>query len=221
MNAKIVILLGLCLTGLPDSKAQTTDRETDAELKRIYVNDQEVRQQWATIVQTTDIDRIVAYQQLMERTDSANQAYVFELLETRGWPEQVSDSAHQAIFLVIDHAGLEAQQRYFPLVQEQSRKGNLSRAEVATLQDRICMREGRKQIYGTQTKTGEKDGRQVCYVWPVEHPEAIDSLRRSAGLPSMQEYLHLFQQAGIEAVWDKTLTVEEAGQLTKQIIIRK
>ena len=97
----------------------------------------------------------------------------------------------------------------------------MSKADAATLQDRMLMREGKKQIYGTQTKTGQKDGKQVCYVWPVEEPATVDSLRRSVGLPSMQEYLNLFSTAGIEAVWDKDLTIDQAQQLTTRIIIQK
>ena len=190
-------------------------------MRHIYIKDQEVRKQWGKIAQTNNIDSIMDYQQQMEQTDKANQTYVFRILDTQGWPQHVSDSAHQAIFLVIDHAELEAQKHYFPLIQEQVKKGNLSPSDVATLQDRIRMREGKKQIYGTQTKNGEKNGKQACYVWPIENPAAVDSLRQSVGLPSMQEYLNMFQQFGEEAIWDKTLTIEEAKQLTKLIIIKK
>lgn len=221
MRTNFFFLISLCLTFSINSIAQPPSPEIDTRLKEIYRQDQEVRRQWAAITQTSDRNSILSYQRRMSRTDSINQAYVFRLLDTHGWPRQVSDSAYTAIFLVIDHAPLEAQKRYWPFIKEGSREGNLSKADAATLQDRIRMREGKKQLYGTQTQTGQKDGKQVCYVWPVAYPETVDSLRQSVGLPAMQEYLRLFQEAGIEAVWDKTLTIEEARQLTTRIIIRK
>ena len=221
MRTNIFLPVILCLAYSLNGIAQTDSSDIDARLRKIYRQDQEVRQQWATIVQTSNVDSIMSYQLHMSQTDSINQAYVFQLLDTHGWPQQVSDSAYTAIYLVIDHAPLEAQKQYWPFIEEGSRRGDLSKADAATLQDRMLMREGKKQIYGTQTKTGQKDGKLVCYVWPVEEPATVDSLRRSVGLPSMQEYLNLFSTAGIEAVWDKDLTIGQAQQLTTRIIIQK
>ena len=221
MRTRALLFIGLCLVCSTNGIAQTDFSDIDARLREIYRQDQEVRQQWAAIVQTSDVDSIMSYQSRMSRTDSINQVYVFQLLDTHGWPQQVSDSAYNAIFLVIDHASIEAQKRYWPFIKEGSQKGDLSKADAATLQDRMLMREGKKQIYGTQTQTGQKDGKRICYVWPIEQPAKVDSLRRSVALPPMQEYLNLFATAGIEAIWDKELTIEQIRQLSTRIIIQK
>ena len=144
MRTRALLFIGLCLVCSTNGIAQTDFSDIDARLRKIYRQDQEVRQQWATIVQTSNVDSIMSYQLHMSQTDSINQAYVFQLLDTHGWPQQVSDSAYNAIFLVVDHASIEAQKRYWPFIKEGSQKGDLSKADAATLQDRMLMREGKK-----------------------------------------------------------------------------
>jgi hypothetical protein len=57
------------------------------------------------------------------------------------------------------------------------------------------MREGKKQIYGTQLARNEKTGKYELY--PIEDEEHADLLRTSVGLPPIAEYLKSF---GIEYI---------------------
>ena len=52
------------------------------------------------------------------------------------------------------------------------------------------MREGKKQIYGTQLTWNEKTGRYELY--PIEDEEHVDLLRASVGLQPIAEYLKDF-----------------------------
>ena len=48
------------------------------------------------------------------------------------------------------------------------------------------------------------------YVYPVENPALLDSLRASVGMSSMEEYLkQLTKTTGIEAKYDAELTIEQ------------
>ena len=49
------------------------------------------------------------------------------------------------------------------------------------------MREGKKQIYGTQLTWNEKTRRYELY--PIEDEEQVDLLRASVGLQPIAEYL--------------------------------
>ena len=150
----------------------------------------------------------------MNQVDQENQRVVFDLLDTAGWPTNVSDNAHRAIFLVIDHADDCSQKKYLPMMAEQTANGLVSKANLATLQDRILMHENKKQIYGTQTKSSTivigDDKKSIIYMWPIENPASIDSLRATVGLPSLASYIELFKsEYGEDVIWDPSLTHDE------------
>ena len=73
------------------------------------------------------------------------------------------------------------------------------------------MHTGKKQIYGTQTVsyTDKQTGDQVFYLWPVENPSRLDSLRKAINLPPIEQYLEVFKQRGMHVIWDKELTIDE------------
>jgi hypothetical protein len=53
------------------------------------------------------------------------------------------------------------------------------------------MREGKKQIYGSQLKRNEKTGK--FELWPVEDEENLDKRRAAVGLEPIAEYLKHFR----------------------------
>ncbi len=77
-----------------------------------------------------DIDAVIAAQEQIDKVDSVNQVVVARLLE-KGWPQGLSDEAHHTIWLVIDHAPLDYQLRYLPLVEAQMVKGVISKSDYA------------------------------------------------------------------------------------------
>ena len=101
-------------------------------------------------------------------------------------------------------------------VEEQMRAGRISGASYATLLDRMLMREGRPQRYGTQTHASMLlvDGapqrvERICRLWPVESPERLDSLREAVGLEPIDDYLRAVGESyGAPCTWDPTLGVE-------------
>lgn len=186
-------LLGLgALCGLQTLSAQNLD----SLLRTVHDRDQAVR-----------LEVLRLSQQEPQQVDS--------LLEN-GWPEGLSDEANETIWLVIDHADLAMQRRFMPLVEEQMRAGRISGASYATLLDRMLMREGRPQRYGTQTHASMLlvDGapqrvERICRLWPVESPERLDSLREAVGLEPIDDYLRAVGESyGAPCTWDPTLGVE-------------
>lgn len=193
----------------------------DSMLRRLGERDQAVRRELIRWMQHQPVvaDSLYAASLRMEAVDAENQRIVSELLDAQGWPEGISDEAHEAIWLVIDHADLEMQRRYLPVVEARMQAGYIRKSSYVTLLDRVLMREGRPQRYGTQTVSlnrtfvdGESHpaGQAICYLWPVESPEQLDSLRAAADLEPIDEYLRLVGESyGMNCIWDRSLRVED------------
>ena len=60
---------------------------------------------------------------------------------------------------------------------------------LALLEDRVALREGRKQIYGSQLIT---DSTNKTKLQPIEDPDHVDERRAAVGLGPLAEYLKQF-----------------------------
>lgn len=127
--------------------------------------------------------------------DSANLRRLEEIVARHGWPgaSLVGQDGSVAAFLVLQHADQAAQERYLPLVREAARAGELLPGMAAMLEDRVRMRRGEKQLYGTQLRAEAGGGAPV--LWPVEDEANVDARRAAVGLPPLAQYLRGF---GIE-----------------------
>ena len=182
-------------------------------LEDVYDKDQAARA-WTVGMASLSADEIVEYTAEMERVDSLNQTMVFGILDNDGWPSNLSDKANRAIWIVIDHSDLTSRSKYLSFVRAKADEGILDKSDYAMLNDRVLMEEGKPQVYGTQIKmaatfVGEDMAMQL-YLWPVENPDALDSLRRSVGLSPIEEYLRSSSESvGQEVIWDKEKTVSD------------
>jgi hypothetical protein len=111
-----------------------------------------------------------------------------ELLETTGWPstERVGPEAARGAWLIAQHADtqLDVQRLALRLLQEAVGRGVAGMRELAFLEDRVAMNEGRHQVYGTQI-ADIVDGRPVP--WPCIDPATLDERRASVGIEPFEE----------------------------------
>lgn len=124
--------------------------------------------------------------QKMNEIDSVNLMKVKAVLKN-GWPENLNSQANQTIFLVIQHSDLETQKKFLPVIKQAVKDQKTLPGNLALLQDRIALREGRKQIYGSQVYIDSNTEKK--YVQPIQNPKKVDSLRAQVGLPTMEFYL--------------------------------
>lgn len=126
--------------------------------------------------------------------DSTNLLQVESLITRYGWLgiNFVGARGNNTIFLVIQHADLATQEKYLPLLQQSVDAGESRPADLALLQDRVLMRQGKKQIYGSQV-VFNKRGEQEFY--PIEDEKNVDIRRKKVGLQPIEEYAKYF---GIE-----------------------
>ncbi len=110
------------------------------------------------------------------KLDSINQTIVTGFLDTYGYPSryQASSTGLYAIFIVIQHAHMKIQEKYYPVFLDAYKKGNLPGMSLALLEDRINMDRHRKQYYGTQHIKYE-NGHD--YLYPVANPDSLNAWR--------------------------------------------
>ncbi|REG96468.1 DUF6624 domain-containing protein [Flavobacterium aquicola] len=171
------------------------DKPLQKELLAIYAEDQDIRGEFMKIYKdkgpgNKSFDSI---NNLMRYKDSINLLKVIKILDEKGWvgKDIVGSQANQTLFLVIQHADLKYQQKYMPMMREAVKKGNANGASLALMEDRVSLREGRKQIYGSQI--GRDNETKIFYVSSLEDPDNVDERRAKIGLPPMADYVSKWQ----------------------------
>lgn len=170
------------------------DKHLVEVLDTIYQNDQKYRNQ------IRDIEQVFGWESEQMRThlttinikDSINLIKVKQILDTRGWlgAEIVGKQGNQTLFLVIQHANLDTQEKYLQMMKEATKKGNANPGDLALLEDRIAIRNGNKQIYGSQIGRNQETGKY--YVYPLTDPDNVDKRRSEVGLEPLQNYTQRF-----------------------------
>ena len=176
------------------------NRDLQTELVRMRAEDQRYRDQMhveimkmSSLGTTQQSDQLIAIVKKQDEIDKRNMARLEEIIRQHGWPGRslVGEEAANAGFLILQHADLTVQKKYFPLVKEGASKGEVSPADAAMLEDRILMGEGKKQIYGSAVQTGPQTGGKLA-LHPIEDEEHVDERRAAVGLMPLVEYLREF-----------------------------
>ena len=109
-------------------------------------------------------------------TDSTNLQLVSRILSESGYPRKskVGDFATQTVWMIIQHSDLGRIKQFLPQLEEAVRQGDLSPAYVAATKDRIDIREGRPQKYGTQ------------FNCPLLDSLRVNEWRQEVGLPPIE-----------------------------------
>lgn len=109
--------------------------------------------------------------------------------------DRVGRDGARAAWLILQHADLETQQRHLPALRTALQIGQADPVQVAMLEDRVRMGEGRPQLYGSQLSS--RDGEPMA-LYPVEDPAKLDARRAAIGLPPIDDYLQLIEtQLGV------------------------
>ena len=186
----LAALLHTFITEPGQAASTAIDAELQTKLVEMGKQDQQIREKITPFVssgnvQSDDFKRIA---QEMAVVDAANLAELKKIIELNGWPgrDLVGDEASNAAFLILQHAPLPDKKGLLPLFRQAVASGRARTADLALLEDRILIGEGKKQLYGSQVTAGP-DG--IPRVDPIEDPENLDSRRKAIGLPPIDEYL--------------------------------
>ncbi|WP_207421131.1 DUF6624 domain-containing protein [Desertivirga brevis] len=202
--------------GTQKERREIADKKLNKPLVRlldtVYFDDQNLRKQLDKVIKEHG-ERSVEVTSLMEsirQNDSVNLVKVRSILDRYGWPgkEEVGDEGSRALFLVIQHADLKTQTKYLPMLQKAVKEGKAAASQLAFLEDRIAIGNGKRQLYGSQLRL--VDG--VYYVLPVEDPDNLDKRRTAMGMQSMAEYLKHFNLK-----WDVERYKLELPEIEKKV----
>lgn len=167
-----ITLLSYCATPSTKQDKKNTYDSLQIVLEEVLILDQEGREKgWG-------------WEKIME-ADRKNLLIVTAILDQYGWIDSsnIGTKASEALFYVIQHADLEYQEKYYPMFQESVDQGASSMVHYAMMTDRILMRKGKKQRFGTQGSSGNlRQGSAEMLIWPIENPAIVNELRKEVGL---------------------------------------
>ena len=120
------------------------------------------------------------------KEDHRNQELAISIIEKCGMPslKEVSRKQLDAIWLALQHTDKKYRKKYFPLIEEAVKKGDLSKQQYALMKDRILMDDGKPQLYGSQIKNGK--------LYELEAPDSVNERRKEMELEPLEEYLKNF-----------------------------
>jgi hypothetical protein len=169
------------------------------ELDSIYATDQGLRRQIAEIEKEygRNSQEMQEHWGKIQKADSINEIKVTKILDEHGWlgADVIGGKGNQTLFLVIQHADIETQIKYLPMMREAVKEGKAQSSSLALLEDRVALRQGDRQIYGSQIGRNNETGES--YVLPLTDPENVNQRRAEVGLGPIEDYVSYF---GFE--WD-------------------
>ncbi len=196
------------------AEASGVNIELMQEMAEIRVSDQAQRQEMRGVEEKYgwDSPQMDSLWKIQLYSDSVNTQRIEEIIAEYGYPGKSLVGPGQAAtaFLVIQHADLEVQEKYLPIITAAADADEVSWRSVALLVDRVNMRNGKPQIYGSQVGRDELSGQH--YFFEIQNPEKIDSIRNTVGLGPIQEYGNN---------WNITWDVAEHKKINAEIKARK
>lgn len=173
-----------------EEKDKKLNKPITAALDTILKDDQDIRKNISVIEkqygwQSKQMDSLL---NRMRYCDSINLGKVKSIIDKYGWlgPEEVGDIGAMTIFLVIQHADSLTQVTYLPLMREAVQKEKALPQNLALLEDRVLMKQNKKQIYGSQTQRNDTTGKYEF--WPIEDEANVNKRRASVGLEPIEKY---------------------------------
>jgi hypothetical protein len=194
MKLSIGIICFLCLLQSTLSFGQNYG-QLQLQLEEIHEKDQQYRRTIPKDYKQNSKEMRELIKKI-EVQDAANLSVVKHILDTYGWigRDRIGSKANGALFLVIQHADLKTQEKYLPMLRKAVKEGKAHPGDLALLEDRVAVRQGKKQMYGSQIDQDTLTGK--FYIFPLQDPDKVDERRARMGLEPLSEYV---KQVGI--VW--------------------
>lgn len=113
--------------------------------------------------------------------DAKNLTITTNYLDSFGWPQLSKNGffVSQAVGIVIQHASLAVQEKYFPMLVDAYEKNHNLFENIALMEDRINVRHHHYQYYGTQLIYYK--GKQQVY--PLVSVDSLEVYRKKIGFP--------------------------------------
>ncbi len=163
-----------------------------AELLGVHDTDQTIRLKLDSSFRANPKEESPLKQSLIDSMvyyDSINIIKVTDIISKYGWlsEKEVGYKANLTIFSVIQHTPFRTQKKLIPVVEKALKEGRLKPSHYALFKDRVLLRQGLKQIYGSQISYDHQSGEH--FVAPLENPDHVDERRKLVGLGTLADYV--------------------------------
>lgn len=181
------------------AQATPADSSLQRDLLRLAAEGEAERAQLRAAVLSEDF----GYLRRFLASDSLRTEWLKVVVAERGWPSRaaVGEAGVKAAWSLLQHSADGAfQARLLPEVDRAAARGELSPAEVAMMTDRVLVKTGRPQRYGTSFR--ERAGRLVPD--SIEDRAGLEARRAAKGMPPMAEYARLLGELfGLPVEWPR------------------
>jgi VWFA-related protein len=129
----------------------------------------------------------------LKASRQTNTAQLCPILKQFGWATKAlvdSDGVAAAFFLLKNSSSFELQKDLLPVVIAAVKKNELEKPDFAGYIDRLRLRAGLKQLFGTEATI--ENGFLVLY--PIEAEAQVDARRKQYDLPPLAEYLRALER---------------------------
>lgn len=143
------------------------------------------------LLQMAEVDQAMRMKAIEDETlwdvsvDETNNARLAAIIEQDGWPTipKVGEEASHAAWLLVQHApSLDFMKSCLQMMKDAPLYA-VKASNIAYLEDRVLMMDGKPQIYGTQYRTvGEG-----MKVYLMENPDEVNLRRASVGLGTFED----------------------------------
>jgi hypothetical protein len=170
-----------------------------AELLQLREADQAARAGFAEAVSRND----AAYGQRLQESDLKRETRLKAIVAAEGWPTValVGQDGTETAWLLLQHAtDTEWQASMLPILERAAEAGDVRRSDLALLTDRVLLKSGRAQRYGSSfSVTGGK-----LVADPIEDEHSVDARRAAVGLPPMADYAKMLATMnGLPVEWPR------------------
>jgi len=128
---------------------------------------------------------------LQDKYDSLNISDINRLIEKYGNPNVANIGKKRLgnFITILMHTETESQLRYYPYIKQLFVQNLIDNERYAYLTDRILVKKGKKQMYGTQLRFDNKQNKYI--VFPIKDIKNIDKRRKKMGMEPLNKYIEM------------------------------
>jgi hypothetical protein len=192
---KKIVFVVWCITAMSSAIGQSIPKENlhknlTGQLESIYSEDQKYREIISSVEAKYGMEskEMKDLWKTINKKDSANLIEIKRILDTHGWlgEDVVGERGNSTLFLVIQHSDQKTQEKYLPMMRDAVKNGKARGSQLALLEDRVALGQGKKQIYGSQIHRTLSSG--AYFIAPIEDESNVNKRRASVGLEPLEEY---------------------------------
>jgi outer membrane protein OmpA-like peptidoglycan-associated protein len=160
------------------AKLNISLRDSILEMRRI---DNSYQEKFDSILNTKDSITIQSFKEEWKSAVKENDLKLSKIIDAYGWPtrELVGNIARDEVFFIVQHSSdLKLQKKCLVLFKQIEENDINHLIQIAYLEDRVLVKNGQKQLYGTQYKNNK--------LYPINDPDNLNKRRAQIGLAPIQ-----------------------------------